>query len=342
MKSLFNKLLIVFLMTLQIAGLFAGVTNKGIAHEEESENLTFAPNVPPPTNRREPQVVKVALETTEVEGVLKENESGIPTKYIFWTYNDHVPGPFIRVRQGDTLELTITNSVNSMHTHNVDFHAVTGPGGGASITFVKPGETKTVRFKMLNSGLYIYHCAVPPVPDHVANGMYGLIFVEPIEGLPKVDKEFYVVQSDFYTKEEFGFEGLATYDREKGLEEHPTYIVFNGKYGSLTGDGALSAKVGDRIRIFFGSGGPNKAAYFHVIGEIFDKVYREGGMNKTGDRNVQTTTVPPGGSAIVEFKVEVPGTYLLVDHAVFRFEKGAVGQLVVEGPKAPHIYSSKE
>lgn len=314
----------------------------GIAHEKDEAILTFAPEVPPPISRKHPETIKVILETTEIESILKENEEGEPTKYTFWTYNNRVPGPFIRVKQGDTLELTISNSESSSHTHNIDLHAATGPGGGALITFVKPGETKTVRLKMLNTGLYIYHCATPPVPDHVANGMYGLILVEPLEGLPKVDKEFYVVQSEFYTKEDFGFQGLTTYDREKGLEEHPTYIVFNGKYGSLIGEGALQAKVGDKVRIFFGNGGPNLTASFHVIGEIFDRVYREGGMNKIGDKNVQTTLVPPGGSAIVEFMVEVPGTYTLVDHAVFRFEKGAIGQLSIEGDPKPEIYSSME
>ena len=333
------KKLIIFFMLIQF---LAAMCLPALAQEVENANLTFAPEVPSPITRRVPAVVKVNIETTEIEDVLKENEFGEATKYIFWTFNSHVPGPFIRVRQGDTLELTISNRQDSKHTHNIDLHAVTGPGGGAPITFVKPGETKTVRLKMLNAGLYIYHCATPSVPDHVANGMYGLIFVEPLEGLSKVDREFYVVQSEFYTKEVFGFEGLATYDREKGLEEHPTYIVFNGKYGSLTGEGGLQAKVGDTVRIFFGNGGPNAVASFHVIGEIFDKVYREGGMNKSGDKNVQTTLVPPGGSAIVEFKLQVPGTYTLVDHAVFRFEKGAIGYLNVSGDKKPSIYSAKE
>lgn len=334
-----SKIIYISVLVLSINLLIA--PNLAYSHiGEKHAALTFAPEVPPPVKRREVATVEVYLETTEIEGTLKENDDGTSTRYTFWTYNGHVPGPFIRVRQGDTLLLTITNSPNSKHTHNIDLHAVTGPGGGAPITFVKPGETKTVKLKMLNSGLYIYHCATPPVPDHIANGMYGLILVEPLEGLEKVDKEFYIVQSEFYTKEDFGFSGLATYDREKGLEEHPTYIVFNGKHGSLMGEGTLKAKVGDKVRIFFGNGGPNKTASFHVIGEIFDKVYREGGMNKVGDRNVQTTQVPPGGSAIVEFKVEVPGTYLLVDHAVFRFEKGAIGELFVEGNSKPEIYSA--
>jgi nitrite reductase (NO-forming) len=210
--------------------------------------------------------------------------------------------------------------------------------GGAAITLAKPGETAHARFKMLASGLYVYHCAAPPVTDHIANGMYGLILVEPAEGLPRVDKEFYVLQSEFYTKEELGFEGHVTYDPQKASAETPTYVVFNGKHGSLMEEGVLKAKVGERVRIFFGNGGPNKTSSFHIIGTIFDRVYREAGMSKEGDRNIQTTTVPPGGAAIVEFALKVPGNYTLVDHAIFRLEKGAVGLLKAEGPAATDIY----
>ncbi|MBI4051987.1 MAG: nitrite reductase, copper-containing [Elusimicrobia bacterium] len=308
-----------------------------VAEETEVARLTFAPQVPPPIARKKPAVVKVHLETPEVDGILMEGLSE-PTKYTFWTFNGHVPGPFIRVRQGDTLELSLANPKTSIMSHNIDLHAVTGPGGGAAVTLAKPGETVKARFKMLNSGLYVYHCAAPPVTDHIANGMYGLILVEPPDGLPKADREFYVMQGEFYTKEEFGKEGLVTYDREKALEEEPTYIVFNGKHGALMEEGALKAKVGEKVRIYFGNGGPNKISSFHVIGEIFDRVYREGGMAEPGDANIQTTLVPAGGAAMVEFKLEVPGAYTLVDHAIFRIEKGAVGQLQVTGKEAPEIY----
>ena len=338
MKNTFNR----FVYSIAILGIFIYNLQFCLAREQEDASLTFAPEVPASADRREPAIVRVSLETKEIEGVLKENDSGVSTRYVFWTYNSHAPGPFIRLRQGDTLELTITNPEDSTHTHNIDLHAVNGPGGGGSITFVKPGETKTVSLKMLNAGLFVYHCATPPVLDHIANGMYGLILVEPAEGLPKVDKEFYVVESEFYTKEEFGFEGLATYDQNKASEDQPTYFVFNGKDGALTGEGVLNAKVGDKVRIFFGNGGPNEVASFHVIGEIFDKVYPEGSTSKAVERNVQTTLVPAGGSAIVEFKLEVPGTYTLVDHAFFKVGKGAFGQLSVSGDSAPQIYSSKD
>ncbi|MCR4295775.1 MAG: copper-containing nitrite reductase [Elusimicrobia bacterium] len=309
------------------------------ARAEAVENavLATAPNVPPPITRKTPAVVKVALETKEVEGVLMEGFAA-PTKYPFWTFNGTVPGPFIRVREGDTLALSLKNGSGNSMAHNIDLHAVTGPGGGAAVTLAKPGETKTARFKMLVPGLYVYHCAAPPVTDHIANGMYGMILVEPKEGLAHADKEFYVMQSEFYTKQEMGFEGMTTYDPTKAEAEDPTYIVFNGKHGALMEDGALKAKVGDRVRIFFGNIGPNKISSFHIIGTIFDRVYREGGLTSEPERGIQTTLVPAGGAAVVEFGLKVPGNYTLVDHAIFRLEKGAVGILTAEGPDAPELY----
>lgn len=309
---------------------------EGLPTLTETAELTPAPKVPPPIKRKQPALVKVALETTEVDGVMAP---GIKqdTKYRYWTFNGTVPGPMIRVREGDILDVTLTNAKDSTMPHNVDFHAATGTGGGAAITLAPPGQSKTARLAMLNPGLYVYHCAVPPVPEHVANGMYGLILVEPAAGLAPVDKEFYVMQSDFYTKEPFGYEGMTSFDPVKGAREDATYVVFNGSVGSLLGDKALKANVGENVRIFFGVGGPNLTSSFHIIGEIFDKCYAEG---TTGEplRNVQTTVVPPGGSAMVEFKLDVPGSYTLVDHAIFRLTKGCVGQLVVEGKENPMIY----
>lgn len=304
----------------------------------ENAVLATAPNVPPAIARRAPATVKVVLETREAEGPLLES-IGNPTLYRFWTFNGTVPGPFIRVREGDTLDLTLKNPASSSMAHNIDLHAVTGPGGGAAVTLAKPGETARARFKMLVPGLYVYHCAAPPVTDHIANGMYGLILVEPKAGLPKVDKEFYVLQSEFYTKEELGFEGVTTYAPAKAAAEDPTYVVFNGKHGSLMEEGALKAKVGEKVRIYFGNAGPNKTSAFHVIGTIFDKVYREGGLAKA-DEGIQTTVVPPGGASTVEFALKVPGAYTLVDHAIFRMEKGAVGVLSAEGADAPDVYGA--
>lgn len=321
----------------QTTGGLPGLPNSLPALTEEAV-MTTAPAVPPPITRKERALVKLTLETKEVDGVMA---TGVKkdTMYRFWTFNGTVPGPMIRVRQGDVLEVTLTNPKDSKMPHNVDFHAATGTGGGAFITTAPPGQSKVARLAMLNPGLYIYHCAVPPVPEHVANGMYGLILVEPEAGLKKVDREFYVVQSDFYTKEPFGYEGMTHFDNEKGLNEEPTYVVFNGRVGALLGDGALKANVGETVRIFFGVGGPNLTSSFHVIGEIFDNCYDQGSTGEP-QHNVQTTLVPPGGSCMVEFKLDVPGSYTLVDHAIYRLAKGCVGQLKVEGPENKLIYES--
>jgi copper-containing nitrite reductase len=226
--------------------------------------------------------------------------------------------------------------------HNVDFHAVTGPGGGATVTTVVQGEERVAWFKLLHPGLFVYHCAAPPVMDHIANGMYGLILVEPKEGLPKVDREFYVLQSEFYTKDAESGATKLEFSHEHGLMEHPKFVVFNGRVSSLVGDHALKANTGEQIRIFFGNGGPNVISSFHVIGEIFDRVYREGDLVSPPARSVQTTLVPPGGATVVQFGVEVPGNYTLVDHAIFRIEKGAVGYLQVEGAPRHDIYVSQD
>lgn len=299
--------------------------------------LTYAPEVPAPTTRKNPAIVRVNLDST-----VKVMELGSGFTYAFWTFNDHVPGPFIRARVGDTLEIHHTNSDTTGMPHNVDFHAVTGPGGGATVTTVTQGEERVAWFKLLHPGLFIYHCAAPPVMDHIANGMYGLILVEPKRGLPKVDREFYVLQSEFYTKEpQEGIDALE-FSHEEGVNEHPRFVVFNGRVGSLVGDNAITAKTGERVRIYFGNAGPNLISSFHVIGEIFDHVYREADLISPPGRSIQTTLVPAGGATVVEFDVEVPGDYTLVDHAIFRVEKGAVGFLKVEGEPQHDIYVSQD
>ena len=304
---------------------------------EEKAVLTPAPNVPPPIQRKHATKVVVNLEVREM---VKRMADGV--EYLFWTFGGEVPGLFIRVREGDLVEFHLGNHPTSKMPHNIDLHAVTGPGGGAASSFTAPGHESQFSFKAMNPGLYVYHCATAPVGMHVGNGMYGLILVEPKEGLPPVDKEFYVMQGDFYTKGKFGEEGLQPFDMEKALDERPSYVVFNGAVGSLVGDKALKAQVGERVRLFVGNGGPNLTSSFHVIGEIFDHVYQEGGA-RVSQEQVQTTLVPAGGSAIVDFRVDVPGTFILVDHALFRaFNKGALGMLKVEGPQNLLVYSGKE
>jgi nitrite reductase (NO-forming) len=292
-------------------------------------------DIPPPITRRTPETVRVDLETVEVEARLSDN-----TTYQFWTFNGRVPGPFVRVRVGDTVEVHLKNNENSVMMHNVDFHAATGPGGGAGATSANPGEEKMVSFRALNPGIYIYHCAVPPVAMHISSGMYGLILVEPEEGLPPVDREFYVVQGEIYTEEDFGTPGLVNISYDKLVAETPTYFVFNGHVGALTEHYPLKAKVGETIRIFFGVGGPNFTSSFHVIGEIFDRAYQYGSLVSPPMESVQSISVPPGSANIVEFKLQVPGRFVLVDHALSRAEKGLAGYLIVEGDPNPEIFNA--
>jgi len=302
---------------------------------EERAVLTAPPMVPPPITRDYATKVIIDLEVIELE---MEIADGV--KYVFWTFGGTVPGSFIRIREGDYVEFHLKNHPDNKLPHNIDLHAVTGQGGGAEATYVAPGYEATFNFTAINPGLFVYHCATAPVGMHIANGMYGLILVEPKEGLPKVDKEFYVMQGDFYTEGNYGESGLQAFDMNKAIKEQPDYVVFNGRVGSLTGENTLKATAGETVRLFVGNGGPNLVSSFHVIGEVFDNVYMEGGSLKNHD--VQTTLVPAGGSAITEFKVEVPGDFILVDHSIFRaFNKGALGILAVDGEENELIYSGK-
>jgi nitrite reductase (NO-forming) len=298
--------------------------------------LTSPPEVPPPTGRNHPATVIVDLEVIE-----KDMEIAEGVTYTFWTFGGTVPGSFIRVRQGDTVEFHMHNHPDSKMPHNIDLHGVTGPGGGASASFTAPGHSSQFTFKALNQGLYVYHCATAPVGMHVANGMYGLILVEPPDGLPEVDREFYLMQGDFYTTTKYREKGHAPFDMQRAIDENATYVLFNGAETSLTGDRALQANVGESVRLYVGNGGPNLVSSFHLIGEIFDKVWYEGGTRY--QENVQTTLIPSGGAMIAELHLEVPGSYVLVDHSIFRaFNKGALGILKVEGEENLAIYSGKE
>jgi nitrite reductase (NO-forming) len=300
-------------------------------------SIAMDPNaVPKPLGDRPPQLVKYAIETVELDGKLDDG-----TTFTYWTFAKKVPGPMLRVKEGDTVEVALTNNKDSKAVHSIDLHAVTGGFGGGEHTQVAPGQTKTITFKALNPGLYVYHCATPSVAHHISAGMYGLILVEPKGGLPKVDKEFYVMQGDLYTSHAFGTKGHHEYNPDKAADELPTYYTFNGSVGALGKEHRMEAKVGETVRVYFGVGGPNKVSSFHVIGEIFDKVYSEGSTN-TVKQNVQTTLVPAGGATIVDFKVQYPGKYLLVDHSLSRAAKGLAGALEVTGKADGSVYRSSE
>ncbi|MDZ7716820.1 MAG: copper-containing nitrite reductase [Balneolaceae bacterium] len=303
---------------------------------EQQAELTMPPNVPPPIERDNATKLIVNMEVVEKEMRLADGVT-----YTMWTFGGSVPGEFIRAREGDMIEFHLQNHPDNKLPHNIDLHAVNGPGGGAESTFTAPGRETVFTFRALNPGLYVYHCATAPVGMHIANGMYGLILIEPAEGLPEVDKEYYVMQSEFYTEGNYGERGLQPFDMQSAIDENPEYVVFNGSVGSMMKDQSITSERGDKVRLFVGNGGPNLTSSFHVIGEIFDKVHYEGGDHV--QTNVQTTSIPAGGSAMVEFETEVPGNYILVDHAIFRaFNKGALATLAVSGEEDENVYTGQQ
>lgn len=359
---------------------YTAMPAKSVGTEDISKK---ANDIPSPITRKENQTVVVNLEAKQVVAELAPE-----TTYEYWTFNGTAPGPFIRVMEGDTVEVRLSHvhdhasadvphsfSIDSLapivsadtgHAHDegtgahmddghqmsaeemehmaaghaehsIDLHAVMGPGGGAMLSKTLPNQTTVFAFKAQRPGLYVYHCASPHIPTHIANGMYGLILVEPKEGLRPVDKEFYVMQADMYTKGEVGQKGHQELDTEKLLNETPEYFVFNGRVGGAAGENALKVKAGETVRIFFGVG-THIASNFHIIGGILDRLYPEGDIISPPHRNVQTTIVPPGGAAMIETTFDVPGKYLLVDHSLSRaIDRGALGEIIVEGPERPDV-----
>ncbi len=307
-----------------------------------------ADDLPPPIDRKASQLVTVDLYTEELVAEMMPDVT-----YQYWTYNGKVPGPFIRARAGDQVEIRLSHGKpgaahqgHDEHTsqqhaaaghsaHSIDLHAVIGSGGGAPLMQVGQGEEKRFRFTATRPGIYVYHCASPHVPTHIANGMYGMILVEPAEGLAKVDREFYLMQGEFYTSGKYGDQGLQSFSKEKLLAEKPDYFLFNGRVNSLSDGRAMRAKVGEKIRMFVGVGS-HIAANFHIIGEIFDNLYPEGAVINRPLNNVQTTLIAPGSAVMIEFTAEAPGKYLLVDHSLTRaIDKGALAELIVEDPERP-------
>src|SRR5690348_9534106 len=285
-------------------------------------------DLPPPIGDRAPAVVRVTLTAREVTGVL---DAASGTTYRYWTFNGKVPGPFIRVRQGDTVEVTLNNDKSDTMVHSIDLHAALGPGGGAVLSQVPPGQSKTFSFQATTPGLFVYHCGTPMVAEHMANGMYGLILVEPPGGLPHVDHEYYVMQGEIYTTAPKGKSGLQQFSSTNLMQENAQYYVFNGSVDATSGEFPLHANVGETVRIFLGNAGPNATASEHMMGEIFTKVYPLGSLTSTPLTGVQTASVPPGGAAILELKTTTPGKFDLMDHAIARMEKGLMAVLKVEG-----------
>lgn len=313
-----------------------GIATLQPAQATDVANVAHDPaDLPPPITRTEPTTVQVTLTAKEVVAELADG-----TTYAFWTFDGTVPGPLVRVMEGDTIEFTLINDLSSVNGHNIDFHAVNGPGGGAEVTNVAPGETTTFTWKALHAGAFVYHCAFPPPMHHIAQGMYGAIVVEPVGGLPPVDREFYIMQGDWYTAGRLGNQGHQTFSQEKALAELPEYYTFNGHVQALTELYPLQAEVGETVRIFFGVGGPNKGSNFHIIGEVFDRVYS--GSDETFTANEEVWYVPPGSVSTFEMFLDVPGSYTIVDHALYRVQKGAAGVLQVSGEPNADVFDAPE
>ncbi len=285
-------------------------------------------DVPPPVGNRSATTVKVELTAKEVVGELDPANGTI---YRYWTFSGKVPGPMIRVRQGDMVEVTLRNDASSHMVHSIDFHAAIGPGGGAALSQVLPAQEKTFTFQAITPGLFVYHCGTPMIADHIANGMYGLILVEPAGGLPHVDHEYYVMQGEVYTTAPKGKAGLQGFNEAKLMQESPEYFVFNGAVDALTKKYPLHANTGDTVRIFFGDAGPNATSSLHVVGEIFTRDYVLGSLTSPPLNGVQTASIPPGAAAIVELKAAIPGQFTFMDHAMARMAKGLMGTLDVTG-----------
>jgi copper-containing nitrite reductase len=285
-------------------------------------------DVPSVVGNRKPTVVHVTLTAEEVLGILDPSAGTI---YRYWTFNGKVPGPMIRVRQGDSVEVALRNDAGSHMAHSVDFHAALGPGGGAAFTQAIPGQSKTFTFQATTPGLFVYHCGTPMVAEHIANGMYGLILVEPEGGLAPVDHEYYVMQGEIYTTAPKGKTGLQQFSDVKLMEESPEYFVFNGAVDALTKARAMHAKVGETVRVFFGDAGPNDTSSSHVVGEIFTRDYLLGSLTSPPLTGVQTASVPPGAAVILEFKASVPGQFTMMDHAMARMAKGLMATFEISG-----------
>ena len=291
---------------------------------------TDIPSAPSPAAK-----VVITLITEEKLGQLANGVT-----YDFWTYNGTVPGPLIRLRVGQVVEMHIVNPANNTMIHSIDSHGILGQGGGGAYSQTAPGNESIFQFTAMNPGLFLYHCATPDIPTHIANGMYGLMLVEPQGGLPKVNDEFYIVQGEFYTMGPYGQQGFQEFSYQKAQAETPDYVVFNGRVGALTGNGTMKVKVGDTVRVFFGNAGPNLDSSLHIIGGIMDRVYEDGSLVSPPLLEVQTVLVPAGSAAMVEFIAQTPGILTLVDHSLFRIHQGAAATFTVTGPNNPAIIVS--
>jgi nitrite reductase (NO-forming) len=266
--------------------------------------------------------------------------------YTAWTFGNQVPGPTVRARVGDRVRFEMTNRSDMTMPgvklatppmmHSMDFHsAMVAPDD--KYRSIAPGRTITFEFTLNYPGVFMYHCGTPMVLEHIASGMYGMFVVEPRDGYPTdVDREYTVIQSEFYTQEaegkEIGGEPLYVLDGERVREKRPTYTVFNGRYNGMV-EAPLQAEPGERVRLFVLNVGPSNTSSFHVVGTIFDRVWMDGNPDNEF-RGMQTVLLGSSSGAIVELYVPQAGSYTMVDHHFANASQGAVGLLVAGDPSA--------
>jgi nitrite reductase (NO-forming) len=284
-------------------------------------------------------VKEIRLDTTH-----KIIEIAPGVKFSAWTFGDTVPGPAVRARVGDRIKFTMTNRSDepipgvrvtaAPMMHSMDFHsAMVSPQD--KYRSIAPGQTISFEFTLNYPGVFMYHCGTPMVLEHIASGMYGMMIVEPRDGYPtKVDREYAVIQSEFYTKpdpQKRKVDGQPLYvlDGDRVRSKAPTYTVFNGRYNGMV-DKPLQAKPGERVRLFVMNVGPSNTSSFHVVGTIFDRVWIDGNPDNQV-RGMQTVLLGSSGGAIVEFMIPEAGSYVMVDHHFANASQGAIGIIAAGG-----------
>ncbi len=305
----------------------------------EGASLTMDANLKP----LDPSPVKtIRLDTTH-----KIIEIAPGVKFSAWTFGDHVPGPTVRARVGDKIRFSMTNRsdepvpgvrlTSAPMMHSMDFHAaMVSPQD--KYRSIAPGQTIEFEFTLNYPGVFMYHCGTPMILEHIASGMYGALVVEPREGYPtKVDREYVVIQSEFYAKPDPGkqkVDGAPLYvlDAERLRNSQPTHTVFNGSHNGMVRN-PLAAKAGERVRLFVLNVGPSKTSSFHVVGTIFDRVWMDGNPDNQM-RGMQTVLLGSSNAAIVEFMIPEDGSYIMVDHHFANASQGAIG-LVSTAAKPP-------
>ncbi len=311
-----------------VSGSSGGLQSYAGAAAENAAEIADAhvpyPAVLPPVPAGD--VVRVRM---EMQDKVVEIAPGV--KYNVWAFGgEHsAPGPIVHVRQGQTVEFTLVNG--GAIPHSMDFHAARIAPNRAFVD-VAPGESFTFRFKAGDPGVFMYHCGTKPVLAHIANGMYGAIVVDPAPALPKADREYVLVASEWYLSTD-GLTEPASLDMAKARAMQPDWTSFNG-YAAQYVAHPLTADPGDLVRFYVVDAGPSLTTAFHVVGTMFNRVYPNGDMNPDHSLSgVQTVDVPAGGGAVFEVKIDEPGLYPFVSHAFAHVDLGQVGILKVGNPK---------